>query len=413
MALEQERGGAGDVRRCHARTVEGGERPAGDPERGGEDLAARRAQVRLEQVAEGGEPARGEAGDGAAAAGGELLGVAADPDACPAPASFQVGAQRSSVAVGDHAGRDLERDRDPVRLAGPVVDGDHADRAGGLDASRLQGEGADASRHERDRAGERAGGKRSRAAVEVARRAAEVARDRGAVDAQDRADVDECLIRRRPGGRGRFTGGPRQRDVRQRAGRTGRGHAQRGGEHVRVRERRDRDRVGRRSGRACRAEPVVVAVVAGRDDGHDARSGDVPHGLDERVARRIGLWAAAREVDHVHPVANRRLEGGDDLGRIADVPDRRGHVEDPVVADLRARRDAGEAGCLGVVAAARRGRAGVAGRDPGDVRAVERGLPVERQPAAVVGAGADERARDDHLGRRPRGAALREAGRDS
>ena len=64
-----------------------------------------------------------------------------------------------------------------------------------------------------------------------------------------------------------------------------------------------------------------------------------------------------------------------------------------------------------MVAAARRGRAGVAGRDPGDVRAVERGLPVEREAAALVGADADEGARDDHLRRRPLGAALRVAGR--
>ena len=47
MPLEQERGGAGDVRRGHARPVEDGERAAGARERRGEDLAARRADVRL------------------------------------------------------------------------------------------------------------------------------------------------------------------------------------------------------------------------------------------------------------------------------------------------------------------------------------------------------------------------------
>ena len=58
MALEQERGGAGDVRRGHARPVEDGERAAGDRQRRGEDLAAGRADVRLQQVAEGGQAGR-------------------------------------------------------------------------------------------------------------------------------------------------------------------------------------------------------------------------------------------------------------------------------------------------------------------------------------------------------------------
>ena len=69
VALEQERGGAGDVRRGHARPVEDGERAAGDRQRRGEDLAAGRADVRLQQVAEGGQAGGGEARDDAAAAG--------------------------------------------------------------------------------------------------------------------------------------------------------------------------------------------------------------------------------------------------------------------------------------------------------------------------------------------------------
>ena len=223
------------------------------------------------------------------------------------------------------------------------------------------------------------------AAVEVAGRAAEVARDGSAVDAHARC--------RRPRAAGPTSAQPagvgspaaRANGTRVSApGASGAVTLSAGAEDVRVRERGDRDRVGRGSGRARRAEPVVVPVVPGRDHRDDAGGGDVPHRLDERVARRVGLRAAAREVDHVHPVADGRLEGGDDLGRVADVADRSRDVEDPVVADLRPRRDAGEAGRLGVVAAARRGRARVAGRDPRDVRAVERGPPVEREAAALV-----------------------------
>ena len=178
-----------------------------------------------------------------------------------------------------------------------------------------------------------------------------------------------------------------------------------------VRERCDRDRVRGAAGRAGRADAVVVAVVAGRDHGHDARRRHVPHGFDQGVAERIGLRAAAGEVDHVHAVADGRLEGGDDLGRVADVADGRRHVEDPVVAEVCARRDAREPGRQGMVGAGGCGRAGVARRDPGDVGPVERGLRIDREAGAVVRARADERAGDDHLRRRPLRAALREAGR--
>ena len=93
-------------------------------------------------------------------------------------------------------------------------------------------------------------------------------------------------------------------------------------------------------------EPTVpdaelVAVVAGGDHRHDAGRGDVADHVDHRVVRRLGLGAAAREVDDVHAVAHGELEGRGDLGRVGDVADRRRHVEDPVVADVRARRDAG------------------------------------------------------------------------
>ena len=105
------------------------------------------------------------------------------------------------------------------------------------------------------------------------------------------------------------------------------------------------------------------------------------------------------------------FERGDDLRRVAHVTDGRRDVEDPVVADLRPRRHTGQSRRLRVVRAGGCGRARVAGRDSRDVRAVERGLRVERQTGLVVRAGADEGARDDHLRRRPFLAALREARR--
>ena len=91
--------------------------------------------------------------------------------------------------------------------------------------------------------------------------------------------------------------------------------------------------------------------------------------------------------------------------------DRRRRVEDAVVAEPRLRRDSGEAARRRVVGAARRVRAGDACCDPGDMRAVERRARIQGQTTPRVADGADERARDDHLGRRPLRAALREAGR--
>ena len=61
-------------------------------------------------------------------------------------------------------------------------------------------------------------------------------------------------------------------------------------------------------GEPARAEAEVVAVVAGGDHGDDAGERGVVHRLVHRVVRRIGLRAAAREVDHVHPVGDCGLE---------------------------------------------------------------------------------------------------------
>ncbi len=164
-----------------------------------------------------------------------------------------------------------------------------------------------------------------------------------AVDTDDRPDVDELLVARPPAVRRRRPVRPEERDSGQARRRIGRRQAKSRREDLGVRERRDGDRVRCGTGRAGRAEAVLVAVVAGRDDGHDAGRGDVADGLDHRVALRIGLRTSAREVDDVHAVADGGLEGSDDLGGVADVPDGCRHVEDTVVPDLRSRGDAVEA----------------------------------------------------------------------
>ena len=152
-------------------------------------------------------------------------------------------------------------------------------------------------------------------------------------------------------------------------------------EDVRVRHRGNRDRVGRRAGRAGGADAEVVAVVARRDHRHDTCCREVVHRLDERVVRRVDLRAAAGEVDDVHAVLHRRLEGGDDLRRVRDVADRRRHREDAVVAEPRPRCDAAQAGDRRMVGACGRRRARDARRDAGDVRAVERRVGIDGEAA--------------------------------
>ena len=63
-----------------------------------------------------------------------------------------------------------------------------------------------------------------------------------------------------------------------------------------------------------------------------------------------------------------------------------------------------------MVGARRRGRAGDAGGDAGDVRAVERRVGIDGEAPGCARVRAGEDARDDHLRRRPLRAAPREAG---
>ena len=178
---------------------------------------------------------------------------------------------------------------------------------------------------------------------------------------------------------------------------------------MRVRYGGDRDRIGCGAGRADRAESEVVAVVAGGDHRHDAGRDDVVNRLDHRIVRRIRLRTAAREVDHVHPVGDGRLECGDDLRRVRDVPDRSRHGEHAVVADPGSRRDAGQPAGRRMVGSRRRRRPRVASCDPGHVRSVERRGRIDRQPPGLPRVRTREDLRHDHLRRRPLRPALREA----
>ena len=98
------------------------------------------------------------------------------------------------------------------------------------------------------------------------------------------------------------------------------------------------------AGRADGAEPEEVAVVPGGDHGQDAGADDVRDRLHHRVRPRVGLRPAAGEVDDVHPVRDRGLERGHDLRRRAGAAaaERKRDVEDAVVTDVRARRDAAD-----------------------------------------------------------------------
>ena len=85
----------------------------------------------------------------------------------------------------------------------------------------------------------------------------------------------------------------------------------------------------------------IVVVVSGGDDRHDAGGcGRVERERDD-VAARLDLRLAAREVDHVHAVGDRRLDRGDDRGRVRVRAQPRARLdEDLVVAEVRTRRDA-------------------------------------------------------------------------
>ena len=281
--------------------------------------------------------------------------------------------------------------------------------------ARLRDERAVAARDERDRAGRAsrpaAGSAR---VVRVRRRAAEVAVDRLCRPCRRSSRRRRACWsvapqaagvcrrpRRRTGSRCRLAGAPGT-------------VTERGREDVRVRDGGDRDRVRRGARRADRAE-------------RRSRRGRCPAEITGTTPAAATLWIASisaslagsvcgpppEKLITSMPSATAASKAATISGVLAPVADRRRHVEDAVVAEPRARRDAREARHVaGWSAAGRRGRARVAGGDPGDVRAVERVLR-GRAAAALRGRepGPGEGARDDHLRRRPLRAALREAGR--
>src|SRR4029450_7240087 len=95
--------------------------------------------------------------------------------------------------------------------------------------------------------------------------------------------------------------------------------------------------------------------------------GDVLDHVDHRVVRRVGLGAAAGEVDDVHSVSNGRLECRSDLRRVRDEGDRRGDVEDAIVAAEGAGCDTREATRGRMVTPSGRAGTSVAGNDAGDM----------------------------------------------
>ena len=165
----------------------------------------------------------------------------------------------------------------------------------------------------------------------------------------------------------------------------------------------------RAAGRADRALARVAEVVAGGDHRDDARVGGAVDRLHDDVPRRLDLGLAEREVDHVHAVLDRLLDPLRDLRRVAVEPEvGRRHGEHLVVAEVRARRDPGDAHAA---ARDRRERVVVAGGDARDVRRVVGVLRVERRVRVLpCRFERRERVRDDHLRRRERGVPLREAG---
>ena len=323
----------------------------------------------------------------------------------------QVGPELRPVEVGDLAAGNLQPEADRVGLARAVVDDHDPDGARARSAGRLGRERAVAASDERDVPAQSVGReRRARVVVRVVVRAAEAPVDRAAALCRQRADVDED-VRLTGERRGEVVpAGTRDGDALDRRRSTRRSDAHRRLEHVRVRNRRGRDRVRRAARRADRSEAERVSVVPGCDHGDDAGCDHVPHRCDQRVVCGLGRRATAGEVDDVHPVAHGEFEGVHDLRRVRDHADRGRHGKHAVVAEVRSRRHARQSAGRRMVGAPRGAGPRVAGGDAGHVRAVERRRRVDCEPPPATRGRPREDARDDHLGRRPGRAAPREAG---
>ena len=204
MNLEQQRSRAGDVRRRHRRAVEDGEpRRVRVRQRRREDLSAGCGEVRLQRVPERRRAGGREARDHAAPSGLELERIVADVDRRPAARRGHRRDEVSAVEVRDHPARQPEVERNPVRLALAVVREHDPDRAGRPRLRGLRRERAEPALREHDHAAQRAGGQLADRRREVAAGAAEMPVDRLAVLADDRAGVDERLVRSSPTRRAR------------------------------------------------------------------------------------------------------------------------------------------------------------------------------------------------------------------
>ena len=297
--------------------------------------------------ANGGQPGRGEARDDAAAA---RSGARAAPWPTrmlrPAAVRGRVGLEPAAVEVGDHPARDGEPHRDHVRLARAVVDQDQP-------RSHRPPRARSPSRRACRRRGGRARSRRSsEPAGSVPRPVSTVGSRRRGAGRPACRPCRRSSRRRRASGRAEphAGGGALRQRARRRgcrgsaAGASGATTSSAGAEDVVVRERRRRRS---RRARCPASRPSRARSRRGRSRPRSPRRRPPRSRCGPpRSSRRwrVGLGAAAGEVDHVHPVGDRRLEGRDDLGRVGDVADRRRRVEDAVVADPRARRDAGEPG---------------------------------------------------------------------
>ena len=231
-----------------------------------------------------------------------------DADRRLAAVRRQVGAQVRAVEVGDHPGRERQPDRDRVRLAEAVVDQDQADRAADRRALRLRDEGAGAARDEQD----------------LARRASPSAACRGCCSGRS-AEPQRCDS----------TGLPSRAHERSRRRRAaGRALDQAPGSFAppalwsgTAPSDGGPPTTPSAGAKTCEFDVAATEIASGAVPGEPAvprpkssRSlpaaitGTTPASamlrtaLVHRVVRRVGLRAAAREVDHVHAVGDRRLE---------------------------------------------------------------------------------------------------------
>ena len=251
------------------------------------------------------------------AAGDELLGLAADADRRRGRRGRR-GTRGARRRRGRRSSRPGRRAASGIAFASPERLSTRTIPVAPAACARLafESERAAAARDERDRAGQRVGAGAACRPPFGSRRPQSCAVHRLRRRARRSSRRRRASGRRSPRRRGASDRAP-ERDPR---------------EGRRARPRRDARAPARR--RACSRRAATV-IASGAVPGEPAvpkpkssRSfpaeitGTTPAAatlrdrLDQRVVRGLGLRAAAGEVDHVHAVADRRLEGGDDLGRV-------------------------------------------------------------------------------------------------